>query len=116
MAPPGSLRARMLHKIFGVITFPFRKKNKELGNELAVIRSSVLFDADWYLANNPDVARAQEDPATHYLLTGGFEGRDPSPYFDSSWYLDAYLDVRKTGINPLVHYLKYGIKEDRYPK
>lgn len=116
LAPFGSLRARMLRRIIGVISFPFRKKNKELSNELALIRSSALFDADWYLANNPDIARVQEDPASHYLLTGGFEGRDPSPYFDSSWYLDAYLDVRKTGINPLVHYLKYGIKEDRYPK
>lgn len=78
-----------------------------------LIRTSGLFDNAWYLANNPDVAQAKTDPLFHYLLHGGFEGRDPGPHFSSNGYLDAYEDVKKAGVNPLVHYLKYGRKEGR---
>lgn len=56
------------------------------------------------------------DPALHYLLHGGTEGRDPSPYFSSRWYLEAYPDVKAAGLNPLVHYLRYGRKEGRLIK
>ena len=70
-----------------------------------MVRSSGLFDQAWYLANNPDVAKAGVDPLIHYLCNGGFEGRDPGPNFCSSWYLDAYIDVKRNGANPLVHYL-----------
>jgi hypothetical protein len=81
--------------------------------DLALIRTSELFNKAWYLANNPDVAQLNMDPALHYLRHGGFEGRDPSPYFYSNGYLDSYPDVRAAGINPLLHYLKYGKKEKR---
>lgn len=80
---------------------------------LFLIRSSDQFDRSWYLANNPDVARAKVGAVFHYLQHGGFEGRDPSPRFSSKWYLDTYSDVKKAGINPLVHYLRHGMKEGR---
>ncbi len=35
---------------------------------------SGLFDKDWYLAKNPDVAQAGVDPWLHYVRYGGFEG------------------------------------------
>ena len=82
-------------------------------SELNLLRKSALFDANWYMANNPDVAKTEMDPLLHYYRYGGFEGRDPSLKFSSSWYLDAYKDVKKAGINPLVHYLKYGRTEGR---
>lgn len=78
-----------------------------------LIRMSGLFDKDWYLAKNPDVAQAGVNPWLHYVRYGGFEGRDPGPGFSSQWYLDTYVDVKKAGINPLVHYLGYGRKEGR---
>lgn len=78
-----------------------------------LLRESDLFDANWYLANNPDVAKTKIDPLLHYYRHGAFEGRDPGPKFSSSWYLDSYEDVKKAGINPLVHYLKYGRTEGR---
>lgn len=81
--------------------------------QLLSIRTSRLFDSEWYLAQNPDVAQAKMDPAIHYLHFGGFEGRNPSPNFSSAWYLDRYNDVKQAGINPLVHYLRYGRKEGR---
>jgi len=83
---------------------------------LALIRSSGLFDKTWYLNNNPDVTQANVDPVLHYLLHGGFEGRDPGPNFSSAWYLDTYEDVKKACINPLVHYLKIGRDEGHEPK
>jgi len=115
LAPPNSRRARVLRRFMNVIFSPFKKirRNRKLREDIALIRSSGLFDEQWYLANNPDVAQAGVDPACHYLLYGGFESRDPGPNFSSAWYLDVYEDVKKAGTNPLVHYLKYGREEGR---
>ncbi|WP_132807892.1 sulfotransferase family protein [Tepidamorphus gemmatus] len=41
----------------------------------ARLRASDLFDADAYLAENPDVARAGVDPLRHYVRHGIAEGR-----------------------------------------
>jgi len=56
------------------------------------------------------------DPIEHYLLYGGFEGRNPGPYFDTQYYLAENEDVRTSGINPLVHYINSGKAEGRLPK
>lgn len=80
---------------------------------LKLIRASGLFDATWYLSNNPDVAEAKVDPLLHYLRAGGFEGRDPGYKFDSAYYLNAYPDVKNARVNPLVHYLRFGKAEGR---
>ena len=37
----------------------------------------ILFDPDWYLANNHDVKSAGVDPLDHYLESGAIEGRLP---------------------------------------
>ncbi|WP_342110973.1 rhamnan synthesis F family protein [Methylobacterium sp. SI9] len=61
---------------------------------------SPLFDGPWYLANNPDVAAAGQNPLLHYLDSGRAEGRSISRYvdpkavaqlnasdlFDAQWY------------------------------
>ena len=86
---------------------------RRLEQDRRLIVSSGLFDAGWYLERNPDVAGANVEPASHYLLAGGFEGRDPGPHFSSSGYLDRYADVKVSGQNPLVHYLRYGRREGR---
>ena len=83
------------------------------GSDLALIRSSRLFDEVWYVANNPDIAQTNMDPLLHFLRYGGFNGRDPSADFSSNLYLTAYQDVRSSGINPLVHFLKHGMLEGR---
>jgi hypothetical protein len=77
------------------------------------LENSDLFDKKWYLANNPDVSAAKMDPTRHYLLFGGFEGRNPGPNFSSAWYLNTYTDVKDAGINPLIHYIQSGKKEGR---
>ena len=76
-----------------------------------------VFDGEFYLRANPDVAAARMDPLEHYLKYGEKEQRQPHPLFDpvhylSRWanphplfdceaYLKAHPDV--TG-NPLEHY------------
>jgi len=81
--------------------------------KMKLINNSKLFDRKWYLDNYPDVKEKNMDPARHYILYGGYEGRNPSKYFDSQWYLDQYNDVKLNGINPLLHFLIFGIYEGR---
>ncbi len=82
-------------------------------DEVALIRNSELFDQDWYLERYPDVKDCRMDPAMHYYIYGGFEGRNPSSKFCSSFYFETYPDVKDATINPLVHYLVYGKNEGR---
>jgi hypothetical protein len=82
-------------------------------NELETIRNSVFFDAKHYLETNPDVRAAGADPALHYLLHGGLEGRAPGPFFSTVAYLARYPDVAEAGLNALVHYETYGRLEKR---
>ena len=72
------------------------------------IRNSVFFDADLYLDAYPDVKAAGIDPALHYLLYGGPEGRNPSPFFSAQEYLDRNPDIAAAGLNPLLHYELHG--------
>ena len=77
------------------------------------IKTSGLFDKEYYLTKNPDVKNAKVNPLKHYLFHGGFEGRNPSASFNSNLYLKRYPDVKAAGINPLVHYIIAGKNEGR---
>lgn len=119
LAPPNSRRAQALNFFAKILLFPIQKfrqtrklRAENLQADLALIRSSAMFDAKWYLTNNPDIARIKMDPALHYLYDGGFEGRDPGPNFSSSLYLTIHDDAKKARINPLVHFLRHGGKEE----
>ncbi|MEL6647047.1 MAG: glycosyltransferase family 4 protein [Pseudomonadota bacterium] len=46
------------------------------------IEQSGLFDREWYLATNPDVADQGMDPFLHYVTHGAQEGREPRPNCD----------------------------------
>jgi glycosyltransferase involved in cell wall biosynthesis len=91
----------------------FRRRKGLADPVCAAISSSGLFDGDWYLRTNPDVAQAGLDPVVHYFLHGAAEGRDPGPFFSTRGYLSANPDVDAAGMNPLFHYLRFGIKERR---
>lgn len=78
----------------------------------AICRSG-LFDSEYYLRDNLDVARSCMDPIKHYLKHGWQEGRNPNAFFDTQWYLTQYPEVSSFKINPLYHYLQYGWKEGR---
>lgn len=81
--------------------------------EVKYIRSSNLFDGEWYLVMYPDVAKAKIDPIYHYLVFGYIEGRNPAPWFDTNYYLNNNPDVTYSGINPFLHYVKFGQYEGR---
>ncbi len=69
-----------------------------------ILSNTPLFDAEWYLQQYPEVAEAQADPISHYLLLGASIGYNPSKDFYTKAYLNTYQDVKNQGINPLLHY------------
>jgi hypothetical protein len=81
------------------------KRHRRFVQDYHIIAASPLFDRDWYLQKNPDVAAAKVDTALHYLQSGGREGRAPGPYFQANAYLKANPDVAAAGANPLLHFL-----------
>ena len=84
------------------------RAHKLLNKQIAMIKSSGLFDEAWYLSNYKDVSRVGIDPVEHYLKYGGREGRNPSKIFNTISYLESNPEVVKLGMNPLVHFLIYG--------
>ncbi|MFC0266582.1 hypothetical protein [Kushneria aurantia] len=111
LADPMALRpARYRHKS------PGRKQARLVKREVEELVASGQFHAEWYLNTYPDVAQSQNfaaAPARHYLLFGGYEGRNPNPEFDSTGYLSLYPDVLFRGMNPLLHYIRFGQREER---
>ena len=107
MAPHSLLKLPL--KTFQAIRreLAFRMQRKgSLFSASRTIRKSGLFDTQWYLANNPDVASENIDPIHHYLIHGAYEGRSPHPLFDSAYYLNVNTDVAALRINPLLHFLR----------
>jgi hypothetical protein len=74
-----------------------------------------LFSAAYYLDHYPDVKKSLWPPLLHFLLWGGFEGRNPHPLFDSEWYLVQNPDVAASKLSPLQHYVRFGHAEGRDP-
>jgi hypothetical protein len=74
-----------------------------------------LFDPTFYLRSYRDVSLSGIEPLTHFVLTGGAEGRRPGKEFDSAWYLRTYDDVAQLRANPLLHFLRHGWRERRNP-
>lgn len=79
-----------------------------------LICTKELLDEDYYLTNNPDVARTWLPAYIHYCLFGYKEGRNPRSDFDTQYYVNKYEDVRLSQINPLVHYKEFGKAEGRF--
>jgi myosin heavy subunit len=101
LAPAKSIKGRLFNT------------DKEVKKDIALLYTSNLFDAKWYLECYEDVVASGLDPAEHYLKFGFKEGRQPGPNFDGNWYLRHYSDVAKKGANPLIHFIKYGQAEGR---
>ncbi len=70
---------------------------------------ATLFDQAFYVRRHGDVAASGRSPLTHYLLTGGREGRAPHPLFDPGAYERQVGDqLAATGLTALEHYLRLG--------
>lgn len=72
------------------------------------VRRSGLFDPAWYSARYPDVVAEGIDPALHYALHGGGEGRWPHPLFHGDFYLAEHRAQCGPGLNALIHFLDQG--------
>jgi hypothetical protein len=70
---------------------------------LWAVHRSGLFDAAYYLRNNPDVAAARVDPYVHFVVAGAAEMRNPHPLFDSAFYATGNPPAGRRH-NPLVHF------------
>jgi hypothetical protein len=76
----------------------FSKRREE--KRYAELKNSGLFDPEYYLMTNPDVAEAEIDPLQHYI-DNYREGRNPNPNFDTLAYLREHPEI---DIHPLLHY------------
>jgi Ca2+-binding RTX toxin-like protein len=81
---------------------------------------SLLFNEEYYLSQNPDVAAAVaagtlESAFAHFQAFGLSEARDPSAFFSVSYYLEQNPDVAAAGVNALEHFLTFGTSEARKP-
>lgn len=61
-----------------------------------------MFDPEWYLQANPDVAQAGMDAEDHYFDAGYSEGRSPSPYFIDELYYSQFDEPPST--EPAIHH------------
>jgi GT2 family glycosyltransferase len=114
---PLQLFVRFIHRLADVPRRLKQRSIKLLRNKRdrkAIVRSG-LFDAAWYLSQNPDISTSGVEPLTHYLNHGALEGRSPNPQFDTVWYLSQNRDVAQSRINPLAHYALHGAAEGRNP-
>jgi O-antigen biosynthesis protein len=87
-----------------------------LFGEYELLANSGLFDAEFYIRANPDIAALNVDPLMHYLEWGCRERRDPSAHFDTSYYLNQCQTVGETPANALFHYLTVGASRGLTPK
>ncbi len=75
---------------------------------LQLIKKNRLFNAKYYLEENPDLYASGMKPLEHYCKYGWKEGRHPSLEFDAFWYQREYLSHAIAPVNPLLHYLMVG--------
>jgi hypothetical protein len=76
--------------------------------EVALIRASGLFDAEFYVDGNPEELPQNADPIRHFCRVGWRDLRRPSEDFDVWWYWSQHLDPALEVLNPFVHYVLLG--------
>lgn len=76
------------------------------------VKNSRVFDSEFYLKVNPDVAKAGLDPISHYIKHGVKENRNPSECFDLEVYKSRNSEVDFKQIEPVFYFENY----DSYSK
>ena len=112
-AENAAIKGSAAYKIGRAVTFPVSAPMDAIKSmrDYRLVKNSGLFNEEWYLERNRDVAKTKANPVKHYLKFGWREGRNPSTEFDGNKYLEERPDVREAGICPLVHYIKFGKNE-----
>lgn len=75
---------------------------------LLMLGHSGLFDTEFYLANNRDLAHLGSEALLHYHLFGWREGRKPNAHFDPRWYCETHAEWLGAETDPLLHYIEHG--------
>ena len=73
-----------------------------------LLEGSGVFDPQYYLAKNPDVAASTFEPFDHYLRYGAGENRRPSERFDPDYYRAQCATRALDPGNSVLHYLTVG--------
>ena len=76
------LFVRVMDAFIAQIASPLLPRKVNLRRQQAVLEKYGLFDAGWYLENNPDVRDAGMDAAAHFVAFGLQEGRTPTRAVD----------------------------------
>jgi hypothetical protein len=87
------LRQRLVGRVSGFL------------RRIVIGRVPRLFDAAFYRATYPDVARSGLDPYLHYVRRGAGRGYDPNADFDTAFYR---RQSGPTRLDPVRHYLRTG--------
>lgn len=83
-----------------------------------------FFDASFYVDTHPEIDRSLgsgtvQNPFDHFIKSGQFEGRDPSPFFDTDFYLEQNPDVKAAVLSgnftAIGHFIDHGQFEGRDP-
>ena len=69
---------RVISVLLDGSVWSFMPARRRVKRQMELLQRSGLFDAEWYLANNKDVADAGFDPLRHYVTHGALEGREPN--------------------------------------
>ncbi len=69
-----------------------------------IIKSSGLFDDEWFVKNNPNIKSTNDEPIVYYLLHE--KECEPIKDFNSKWYYEN--NHLENNINPLIHYITVG--------
>ncbi|MBO6505228.1 MAG: glycosyltransferase [Kordiimonadaceae bacterium] len=75
----------------------------------------VLFDANWYLEQHPEVLSERQTPLQHYLTKGEALGFKPNRYFDPEYYVSRAPGAAKFQGSALEHFALKGWKRGRNP-
>lgn len=97
-----------------------REYAKEKEEEMIIEIQPPVFNAQYYLDNNPDLVKngvTLETAADHFYKYGATEGRNSAPNLHVKEYIANYKDLQKSfgedwraGVK---HYFEYGINEGR---
>ncbi|GAB4301911.1 MAG: hypothetical protein Fur0025_42390 [Oscillatoriaceae cyanobacterium] len=84
-------------------------------NGVPLLIDSIVFDADYYRAANPDMAQLSDaDAFTHFQTKGLDEGRRFSPILDLDYYRSHNPDLAGLSDRELFnHFTNFGIDENR---
>lgn len=86
----------------------FKKEySKEFLSDEELISKSNLFDPDYYLKNNKDLATTGIDALDHFIRYGDAEGRSPSAKFNSELYKIMHPEIHNRGEKVLLYYLRH---------